>query len=195
MSDTRKPQLPNPSVPNVPLTTPIVLPTQPPIGSFIRIAKQPEEQADEVVSYSLIGNPVYSNLTFEANEIAGTPEIVINDVLLTVSQTRNIVTTAVSGRNGTIKEYISDGDFVINAKILAVTNQPNVAPYDIIRQLAALFTVQKEIEVVSTLLQIFNIDSVVIRDYEISEQQATRNVIPINLNMISDEPIEIKLNA
>ena len=188
-----EPKLPLPQPPSKP--TAVIIPTPPPLGSIIRIPTQVAERADEITAYSLLGNPVYSNLVFEANDAAGTPDLIINDVILSVQQTRNIITTSVAGRAGTVKEYISEGDYVINAKILAITNNPNLAPYDLVRQFASLFSVPDSIEVASDFLGLFNIDSVVIRDYNIGEIAATRNTITVDVNMLSDEPFEIQLNA
>src|SRR3990167_7460356 len=89
---------------------------------------QPQEiQEDTPVAQSILGTPVYDNIVFqggkyktlEGDEItyAGGPNsenFRIDNVLMTLSQSKNIVTTALQGRDGTIKEFMSNGDYVIN---------------------------------------------------------------------------------
>ena len=85
-------------------------------------------------TFSTLGNPVYSNLVFDAKKYTwGDNEldfegITINTVLFTINQQKNIVKTQVQGRNTTVKEYIADGDFSITAVGQIISPEPKVYP-------------------------------------------------------------------
>src|SRR5688572_7578109 len=80
---------------------------------------------------SKLGTPIFSNIEFQelkyqplnVNKILRVPNISFDTVLFTVSQTKNIVKTAIQGRNGTVKQYISDGDYEIT--IRGIIDAPN----------------------------------------------------------------------
>ena len=77
-----------------------------------------------------LGTPVFSNIVFEPGSFipldGGDPisyqGIDLDTVLITVSQGKNIITTNIQGKSGTVKEYVSDSDFIINVQgVLTVT--------------------------------------------------------------------------
>ena len=148
---------------------------------------------DEIVATSQLGSPVYSNLVFEPED-SDLPRVVLNDVIITVTQSKNIVTTSVAGRSGTIKEYISDGDYLINVRGLLVEENTRVAPYNDLSALLEWLKVQAEIDVVSKFLDLFGITTVVVTNYTFNEAEGFRNVIPLNIEMLSERPIEIRID-
>ena len=159
---------------------------------------------------SIFGTPIYSNLEIPAGEYTDLKNnkikfegIRIDTVMFDVSQERNIVRTQISGRNGTIKQFISDGDFVINCqgilsgrsvefgKGFQMQNFTGV-PEEEIRKLKAICSIPREIEVVSEFLDFFGITTVVINAPSYSQKEGTRGEILFSLQMYSDEPIELK---
>ena len=83
---------------------------------------------------SYLGTPVFSNLDFIGGSYKNLQgeqieyeDLRIDTVLFDVSQQKNVVTTEIQGRNGTIKEYISDGDFAINISGLIVQPDANLS--------------------------------------------------------------------
>lgn len=169
-------------------------------------------QEEDFDKTSLFGTPVYSNLEIPAGryrdldgkniEFQG---IRIDTVMFDVSQEKNIVKTAISGKNGTIKQYIADGDFVINCQgIINSITEENGSTFDVrfiqdggvpeeeIRKFKAICSVPKEIEVVSEFLDFFDISTVVIESYNFSQVEGERTQVLFSLSMISDQPIELK---
>ena len=57
-----------------------------------------------------IGVPTLTSLAFEYKD----KRVELYECIITINQEKNIVTTPLQGRDGTIKEYISDGDFTIS---------------------------------------------------------------------------------
>ncbi len=175
------------------------------------LASVPEEEAFD--KYSLLGTPVYSNFEIPAGEytdLSGNKiqfrGIRIDSCLIDISQERNIIRTAISGVNGTIKQFISDGDYVINLSgiIFGISNEGNSGmemaniigvPEEEIRKFKAICSVPREIEVVSKFLDFFDISTVVISSPSFSEIEGKRNQISFTLNMYSDKPIELKGEA
>lgn len=175
--------------------TPIV-PTGLPIGTVLRPETITAENSDEVIATSYLGTPVYSNLIFDANP--DTPEnedIRLDTVLFTVTQLRNIVKTEIQGRNGTVKEYINNGDYQIEVNGKVVSPEPLVKPVDQITALKNVFDLNSEIEVSSAFLNLFNIGTVVVEEYTFAEQAGYVNEVNFTVRMVSDEPIEILVNA
>lgn len=147
-----------------------------------------------------LGTPVYDQLvikraidTLPTNEQSGDDFVKLDSVIVTINQTRNIVTTPIQGRNGTVKEYISDGDFEINIKGLVVSISPQRAPREIMENIANLFSLPNEIVVVSDYISLFKIDYAVVQSYAFSQVEGSLNQIQMDLRLLSDSPIELKL--
>ena len=112
---------------------------------------------------------------------------------------KNIVTTALQGRNGPIKEYISDGDYniTIDAGISNYTidqeGEHNIDyPIDAVAELKNILSLPETIEVQSDFLEIFGIKSAVVKSFDL-QQETHSNRHSINIQMLSDEPYEIRL--
>ena len=159
---------------------------------------------------SMFGTPVYSNLEIPAGQYTDLDGVVINyegirldTVLFDVSQERNIVRTAVSGKAGTVKQFIADGDYIINCQgiITGESFKTNSGfgvqatagvPEEEIRKLKVICSVPKEIEVVSAFLDFFDITTVVITAPTFGEKEGSRSEVFFACSMISDNPIELK---
>lgn len=170
-----------------------------------RFVPDPE---DETTYKSYLGTPVWSPIEFlrtsgtsldnsqNVGEADGNSEVIlrIDTALITVSQTRNIVKTPIAGRPGTVKEYISDGDFIIDIKGAIISKYPLVYPREEVRLLIELLGLPKQIPVASEFLQLFDIDSIVVEQYDIAEKLGSRNEVPFQIQALSDLAEEIILN-
>lgn len=126
--------------------------------------------------------------------------LIIPAAILEVSQSKNIITTSMQGRNGTVKEFVSDGDFAITLTgVIIGRNEDgevkdigNVYPFDDVQKLVTICKVPTPISVVSTFLgAVFGINEVVITDYNIPQREASRDMQPFQISMLSDVPIEL----
>lgn len=145
--------------------------------------------ADDTERLSYLGTPVFTDLWLKENDSdAG---LRIDTVLMDISQQRNIVTTAIQGRNGTVKEYISDGDYQITVRGILVEPSPYDYPAEQVRELLRLCRVQAAVQAVSPFLQLFQIYDVVITDYQLPQLEGYQNMQPFELTCISDTPIEL----
>lgn len=112
--------------------------------------------------------------------------------LIEVNQTKNIVKTAIAGTDGTVKEYMSEGDYVINLKGVIVGDTANQRP-DINRlnSLVAYLKAPLSIPISCNFLNEWIINSVVIESYKVGQREGARNIIDVEINMLSDSVIEL----
>jgi hypothetical protein len=145
-----------------------------------------------------LGKPTLTSLAIRLGGV----EVSLPECILTVSQERNIVSTALQGRDGTVKEYISDGDYQIEvaAAILPYTdgdatggfkNVEDRYPISELQDFIALLKEKKELEVQSDFLALFDVHSAVVKSYSFA-QETHSNCQSFTLTLLSDEPYEIK---
>lgn len=158
-------------------------------------------QAQDVFSTSnVFGLPVFDALVFprgayidpKTNQKISYSDVILDTCLIEVNSSKVIVTTQVQGRNGTVKEYISDGDDEITISGALISPHSNVPPRDEIRALEALVSIPYAINVASNFLDFMNINSVVITSIKFNQIEGTRNAIGFTMNCLSDIPYEIQ---
>ena len=190
---------------------------KPGVGATTKVTNEKIEQSYSMFSEvpkSALGTPVFSQLKFTEttdstdiynNEpITITHDFPIDTCLFTVSQEKNIVKTAIQGRNGTIKEYIGDGDYSISIKgIITGTynvnysyseknqNQNNytgVYPYVEVQNLLNFLRQPKELAIeVPYLNEVFGITHIVIESFELPQEEAGFGYQSFTINAVSDE--------
>ena len=150
---------------------------------------------------SLLGTAVYSNIIFEEGNYEDLDGNVINyatgglkieSAIFVVNMQKTIVKTQVLDRAGTVKEHITNGDYSISisGKIVGENGQ---RPDDFIREMRRLGEVPQSLTVASEFLLLFGVKQIVIENMDISQRQGSRNVLDININAVSDIPLEIEL--
>lgn len=121
------------------------------------------------------------------------------ECIITVTQEKNIVSTALQGRNGTIKEYVSDGDYsiTVDAGINNYTEGDDTGasleyPIDKVYELQKILKLPETLIVQSDFLKIFEIDSAVVKSFYLT-QETHSNRQSIQMILLSDEPYLIRL--
>jgi hypothetical protein len=155
---------------------------------------------DAELRKSMLGTPVLADLTLRKaayidsdNQVVYSPQIILETVLITVSQQKNIVKTAIQGRDGTIKEYIGMGDYSINIK--GVLTSPNgTYPKTQLDNLKKVLTTPASLEVVSWWLQTFDINLLTIESFNIDQVEGGYSSQPFSINAISDAEITIRVS-
>lgn len=171
---------------------------------------------------SFLGTPVISNLEIPSGTYTNLKGVEIDfeglrldTVLFTVEQTKNIVKTPIIGKNGTVKEYISDSDYVITGsaiiigetnegsgtgetgrqtgakQILTKTDLGNNYPSRDVRRFIEICKVPRQIQVFSSFLGYWDISHVVIEGYSVPQEKGVSNYQVVNFAMVSDIPIEL----
>lgn len=171
----------------------------------------PQENDQETPSkYSFLGTPVYSNLEFPAGQYRDNDGLLIefdgirlDTVLFDVSIEKNIVRTAINGRDGTVKQFISLGDYAINVQGVIVgesdataggfdVSQTNLVPEGELRKFNAIIKCPQEVEVISEFLDFFDVSTVVIEGGGFTQREGFRDSVYFSIGMLSDVPVELK---
>lgn len=121
-------------------------------------------------------------------------ELELNDVVASVTQAKNIVKTVLVGRAGTVKEYISDGDYQIDLTVGVVATDGGVIvdeyPKEGMKELLRFLDKEEAIEVHSDFLDLFNITELVVERYSAS-QNTQGNYQTVTVNALSDEEYSV----
>jgi hypothetical protein len=152
--------------------------------------------ADSAIAVSKLNTPVYSDFSFDegsytddANNTIQVDGITFDTVLITVEQAKNIVTTQISGRDGTIKEYIGLDDYRITVQGL-ITGDNGEYPEVNVKTLIGVLTAPVPINVTSKFLTFFNIKSVVVADYSLPQVEGSNSIQPFAITLLSDTTID-----
>jgi hypothetical protein len=178
-------------------------------------AGQEETAQNEAIRQSYLGTPVYSSLEFpngqytDPNNLTGPAEsydgIAFDTVVMKVTQTRNIVENKINGFKGTVKEFINSGDYLIeaNGKIIGTSTAPDTGqaygstnflvgsdgenfPYYEVEKLKIISEVPESVKVTSDFLGVFDIDNVVIKSFDVRQEEGAANYFSFKLIMVSD---------
>lgn len=116
-------------------------------------------------------------------------ELIMNDAVVGISRRRNIVSTQMAGMDGTVKEYINDGDYQLNIMVGVQAVKDGVItddyPSEGIRQLREYFDEKAAIQVQSKFLELFDIDKIVVTEFALV-QATESNYQPISISAVSD---------
>lgn len=137
---------------------------------------------------SWLGTPVFCDVRFPRD---GTSDYLLQTVLVDVAMTKNIVKTAVQGRKGTVKEYISEGDYSVTIRGAVVKEGRDEYPVKEVRELHELLTRTEALSIVSDYLRIFGIYTIVVESFTFKQQEGFQNVQVFEINCISDTPDDI----
>ena len=155
---------------------------------------------DAVIGKSFLGTPVYTRVTLKrefdttiGNDIAGDGYIKFDNAILTVTQAKNIIKTPIQGRNGTVKEYISDADYTIVIRCQITSNYAYKFPQEELDYLTDLLTLQNEIVIDSDFLNLFGISYAVVESYDFGQIEGSRGRVDFTCTLVSDQPIELEL--
>ena len=140
--------------------------------------------ADDNADISILGTPVWANLKLRID--GDDPGLYFDTVLLTISQSKTIIKTSIQGRNGTVKEYINDGDYIVNIKGLLHTSAPDVYPLEQVNDLVRLLKASRPLEVISDYLRLLEIDLLVVEDYQLMQREGFTNTQLFEINAVSD---------
>ena len=145
------------------------------------------------VGISDLGTLMYDNLKLTIKEEGeNDTTLTLNSIQFIVSQSRNIVKTQISGRNGTIKEYNNDGDFIIRCAAKLTNTDGRLFPEDDLNSFVRIAKSESEIDVISRILNDnFRIDTVVIEDYTVSPSTGASDV-RLDFVMLSETPFDVK---
>jgi hypothetical protein len=159
------------------------------------------DQVDKPLRKSEIGTPVMADVTFNSikytddkgNKIT-TPEMTFEAILVDVVFPRNIVKTAIQSRNGTVKEYIGEGDAEITFRGV-ITGNNGFRPRQDIINLLTIIKAPYAIPVTCKFLQDLDIHNVVFEERTFTQEEGGYSYQTFTLNAVSDNPQELTING
>jgi hypothetical protein len=120
--------------------------------------------------------------------------LLLECVLFEVSMSKNVVKTAIQGRAGTIKEFVSDGDYQISVKGVICSEIANKYPEQEIKALLEVLKSTASISIESDVLNnVFGIYDIVVEGWNMPRSAGFFNTQNYEISCISDMPIEIRL--
>lgn len=152
---------------------------------------------EDVIGLSPLGTPMFDDITFPAGSfitLAGVTiayqQLKLVSVRYVVSQQKNIVRTQVSGRNGTVKEYNSDGDYVIRGSANISELDP-VFPAEEFSKFVEITEVPQAVPIISKILnRFFGINDVIVSEFTVEPGNGSGNVI-VNFTLESDTSFDL----
>jgi Domain of unknown function (DUF6046) len=159
------------------------------------------KNADNPIYKSDLGTNVYSDVTFESvtytdayNREITTPQIYFTAILVGVTFPRNIVKTEIQGRDGTVKEYIAEGDAHISFRGV-ITAKNGYSPAAQVDLLLRVIKAPVPIPVTCAYLNDKEIYNVVFEDRDLSQEEGGYSYQQFSLNAISDTPQELLISG
>lgn len=144
---------------------------------------------NETAEYSYLGTPVFDVLYLDTEG----DNLRIDTVLIELNRPKNIVKTSIQGIDGTVKEFISDGDYQISIKGMIVGESSDF-PEDDIATLRDILDKKVSIRVTSKFMNLFKIDDIVIVDRTFKQVEGFENIQMFEIQALSDKAIELILS-
>ena len=132
-----------------------------------------------------LGRPVFQPLT-----IGG---LYLPNSIITISVKKNIVTTSVTGRAGTIKELVSSEDYNINIKGAFVNNDGSFPAYEM-EQINQYFQAKENYDIDNELCSLLGIEKVVFTSLDFPTSGKT-NVLLYNISCLSDYDYTLEIES
>lgn len=147
------------------------------------------------------GGPIWVEITFgsvtyldNTGITVTTPKMSFQSILVDISFPRNIVKTEIVGRNGTVKEYIGEGDAQITFRGVMVGNNGHY-PRELIAEFIKIIKAPVAIPVFSVHLQTMGIDSIVFEERTFEQEEGGYSYQGFSVQAISDAAQEIQISA
>ena len=150
---------------------------------------------------NMFGLPVFVAVNFGAVGGNATRRdfygLTLLDPLVSVDEPFNIITTPITGRKGTVKEYIGKDDYAVTIRgILAtsITVENRFAyPLAEVQEMEQLANLGVAVPVSGWLQDVYGINSLVIRNARYESLNGFVNLQAFELECLSDDPIELTI--
>jgi len=137
------------------------------------------------------GVPVWMPMELSHSE-AGEP-LLLDSALVEVSNERHVVLTHLQGLDGSVKEFIANGDYII--KVRGLLAQKGFGwPQDEVTRLKQYMRLRYPIAVTHQQLNALDIFEIVVTEWSLPHSPHI-NVAAYEFTAVSDEPIELQQNV
>lgn len=138
--------------------------------------------------------PVFAPLVFEplVKSDLVLPVLRIDAVTISASRSKIIKTTQIEGRDHTVKEHISNGDFSISINgLIAEDSSSGEYPKGKLFLLKQFLNAPYSLKITHAILNRLGIYELVINSYSIPSVEGVKNIQKFTASATSDEPLEL----
>ncbi|MFH6995549.1 DUF6046 domain-containing protein [Flavobacterium sp. FlaQc-48] len=136
---------------------------------------------------------VFAPLVFEPlvkNDL-NLPSLRVDAVTVNLNRSKTIKKESVDGRDSTIKEHITNGDFNIGIEGLIASETGDEYPKEKLFLLKQFLNAPYALRVTHAILNRFGIYELVVDSYSIPSISGTKNIQKFTANATSDETVEL----
>lgn len=134
-----------------------------------------------------VGKLLTGVITLKANG----KELVLENCLFDTSNTKRIVQTAINGKDGTVKEWISNGDIIINVQVNILNKERNY-PVDELLEIMKFLKLNRELSINETHInKVLDVSRVVVTSWR-HLPKTWSNFQSIMIDLVSDNTYEIE---
>jgi len=165
-----------------------------PVLDYVILTLDEDETPTKINNYaSSSNNKFVTGVTNIINNYSINPKsFFLDNVEITLTQTKNIIRTAVNGFTGTVKQFYSDGSYIITLNGQLNGTMPFQDDVRNLRNFQKISTENERFKITSRYLNdIFKIEYVIVSDYSFTPSTEYSNVILFNISLESDEQINI----
>jgi hypothetical protein len=121
----------------------------------------------------------------------------IDSAIISVNQPKNIVMTGINGKNGTRKEFFSNGDYEIKIEGEICSDHQDIYPMTEVQLLRDIVNSPEPITVICPHLLIFGVSTIVITGADFPQNEGFYNTQKFSLTAVSHSPVDmyIELSA
>lgn len=121
------------------------------------------------------------------------PDTELEAVLMSVSRKKRIQETAIVGREGTIKEYISASDYSISIKGVITGNTPTSYPFFEVQTLIDICNANTVLQLKDGgYLSLFDVSQIVVKSFTFTQRSGNYQLFEIEA--VSDTPVELLID-
>lgn len=142
----------------------------------------PKLLGNAILGKNVLGRPYFMDVVIDGVRLP-------NEPLVTINAKKTIVETVVIGseRKGTVKEFITAGDYHIKIEGLCIKPNTKEYPQDQVESVIALASKNEALDFTNELAQLFGINRLVIKDYGFGNMQGMPYSQTYYLTCVSDE--------
>ena len=144
------------------------------------------EQLVKNYQESMMGTPVMFPMKLDGYDMP-------NEPMAHVTGNKIIVKTQVAGVQGSVKELISEDDYMVTIEGLIINEDGDDFPEEITRRIIEICQKPKAVKVQSDFLAMFDIHYLAIENYNFQGVPGAQNVQSYTINGMSDRPLTLEL--
>lgn len=160
------------------------------VRNFAEVEPLPTDITREYQKQELLGQVVADNLTFGEyrDENTSLQAYTLTSALMSVSQRKNIVSTVVVGRNGSVNQYVSDSDYEIDIRGAIIETAEGLP--EMIR-IASFLRLPRSLSIFSDFLAVFGIEKIVVKSFKFTQKEGHEKLFILEISASSDVPINL----